>query len=308
MECPATEQKEIQTGAVRNHFRNRRTAPARGPVPVSFLRLPAVRSFRSKAARRCRPFSEQQLSEPALVLAPHPDDETLAAGGIIAEKRARGVPVTIVFVTDGARSHTRCGPGLLSRIRKNEAEAACNALGVGADYIHFLDIPEGRIPAYGKRLEEFLARFVNFEEVSQIFLPYRADGHPDHESTFRCALAGLGRFNARFDLYEYPVWAYNIWPFVGLEIAPNRSTFKALWESFKALFGLKLLGRCNTVFRLGPRLVQKEKALECYASQMKRPPGEPDWPVLADVAEGDFLELLLAPFELFKKTRFHAGP
>ena len=36
-----------------------------------------------------------------LVIAPHPDDETVGAGGAIATARRRGWTVTIVYVTSG---------------------------------------------------------------------------------------------------------------------------------------------------------------------------------------------------------------
>ena len=44
-------------------------------------------------------------SERMLVVAPHPDDETLGAGGLIAYQRSRGVEVTVAAVTDGERAY-----------------------------------------------------------------------------------------------------------------------------------------------------------------------------------------------------------
>src|SRR5437762_1448664 len=41
---------------------------------------------------------------PLLVLAPHPDDESLGCGGLIAESCARGGTVHVVILTDGTRS------------------------------------------------------------------------------------------------------------------------------------------------------------------------------------------------------------
>ena len=37
-----------------------------------------------------------------LVVAPHQDDETLGCGGLIARKRYEGLPVHVVFITDGS--------------------------------------------------------------------------------------------------------------------------------------------------------------------------------------------------------------
>src|SRR5690606_38092378 len=45
------------------------------------------------------------LDGPLLVIAPHPDDETLGCGGVIALATCRNVRVHTVFVTDGGASH-----------------------------------------------------------------------------------------------------------------------------------------------------------------------------------------------------------
>src|SRR5262245_24685447 len=44
---------------------------------------------------------------PVLVLAPHPDDESLGCGGLIAACQAQGHPVHVLVLTDGAGSHRR---------------------------------------------------------------------------------------------------------------------------------------------------------------------------------------------------------
>ena len=48
---------------------------------------------------------EQRLGDGGLVVAPHPDDESLACGGLIAEARAQGRLVRVVIVSDGTGSH-----------------------------------------------------------------------------------------------------------------------------------------------------------------------------------------------------------
>jgi LmbE family N-acetylglucosaminyl deacetylase len=44
---------------------------------------------------------------PFVVLSPHPDDETLGTGGLIADARATGQEVDVIVVTDGSGSHPR---------------------------------------------------------------------------------------------------------------------------------------------------------------------------------------------------------
>ena len=53
----------------------------------------------------------------ALILAPHPDDESLGCGGLIAESCARGQPPLLVVLTDGAGSHPHSCEYPPSRLR-----------------------------------------------------------------------------------------------------------------------------------------------------------------------------------------------
>ncbi|HVF09183.1 MAG TPA: PIG-L family deacetylase [Abditibacteriaceae bacterium] len=93
-----------------------------------------------------------------LVLSPHCDDETLGAGGTIAAARAAGVPVRVVFLTngDGSRSTQiaedarqlsfrprRDSYQQLARLRQREAIAAVGELGVAARDVIFLGYPDG---------------------------------------------------------------------------------------------------------------------------------------------------------------------
>ena len=89
-----------------------------------------------------------------LVLAPHCDDETIGAGGTIAEARRRGIPVRLVFFTNGdgsrstqiavdARLRRRTTFVQLARLRQQEALKAAKALGVDENDVIFLGYPDG---------------------------------------------------------------------------------------------------------------------------------------------------------------------
>ncbi len=83
-----------------------------------------------------RPVDDLLVRGPLLILAPHPDDESLGCGGVIAACCARGAPPFVLVVTDGAGSHPNSltyPPARLAALRADEARAAGAALGLPAD-------------------------------------------------------------------------------------------------------------------------------------------------------------------------------
>ena len=96
--------------------------------------------------------------ERALVIAPHPDDESLGAGGWIFSARQLGAEVRILFLTDGdafrlaALTSGRRIPGVeafraLGTQRRKEAITAAAALGIPAEWVGFLGYPDRGLTA-----------------------------------------------------------------------------------------------------------------------------------------------------------------
>ena len=145
----------------------------------------------------------------AVILSPHPDDETLGLGGLIASLIIAGVPVTVVAVTDGEASHPR-GSQVMREVlrhqRPAEASAALSTLGAGKPPEVFqLGFPDGELA----RSEHVLA-----EAVGQLLAPgdwcfatWEWDGHPDHEAVARSAQAACDRVGVR--LTSYPIWMWH---------------------------------------------------------------------------------------------------
>lgn len=90
-----------------------------------------------------------------LVISPHPDDETLGVGGLIAQARGRGDAVKVVFMTngDGFRRGVEKFNGFLpagpadflqyGNLRQREALSALAVLGVKNEDVIFLGYPDG---------------------------------------------------------------------------------------------------------------------------------------------------------------------
>lgn len=120
-----------------------------------------------------------------VVVAPHPDDETLGAGGVSALHVQNGDPVTIVLITDGRGSRAGgLSPAEMVRRRKAEVTAAAGALGVN-DLV-YLGLAEDDWSSQDAR--RALAPILEAAEV--IYAPSCVDFHPDHLAVARI-VAGL---------------------------------------------------------------------------------------------------------------------
>lgn len=137
--------------------------------------------------------------DPPLVVAPHPDDEILGVGGIMAILGAADV----FAVTDGEAPRTGSTPERLAALRHEETDAALDRLGVDPVLVHRLGQPDGGID------EAALAAALGplLWPGRWCFATWRGDGHPDHEAVGRAAATACARAGAR--LLEYPVWMWH---------------------------------------------------------------------------------------------------
>ena len=120
---------------------------------------------------------------PTLVLAPHPDDETLGAGGLIAKLRSQDVPVTVVAITDGENAYADTQN--LRDIRVPEQTEALRRLGVLAAMVHRLHLPDRDVAEYEDKLVDLLLPLIM--PGMHIVAPWQRDFHPDHEAAGRAA-------------------------------------------------------------------------------------------------------------------------
>ncbi len=81
------------------------------------------------------------------VIAAHPDDEVLGAGGTIALLAAAGIRLRLIAVTDGEGSHPGTDPAVLGRVRAEETAAALGALGAGSAEVIRLRFPDTGLAA-----------------------------------------------------------------------------------------------------------------------------------------------------------------
>jgi LmbE family N-acetylglucosaminyl deacetylase len=198
----------------------------------------------------------------AVVVAPHPDDETLGVGGTIAALLGAGAEVTVVTASDGEASHPdsrTVTPSELGRRRPAEAEAAMAVLAAGRPgsvRSVRLHLPDGRLARTEATLTAQLASRLHPGEWC--LATWDGDGHPDHQAVGRAATAACRATGAR--LLSYLIWTWH-WAMPGDARVP--------WDRLRRLPLTDDLRR------------RKELAVACFPSQIHPlGPGRADGPVV----------------------------
>lgn len=150
---------------------------------------------------------EPRAGDRLTVVAAHPDDETLGAGGLIASASSRGARVTVVVATDGGASHPDSpthSPDQLASIRRREVYDAVAVLAPDAE-VHLLGLPDGELAKHEDDLEAALEPLL--DGCTYLVTPWSHDRHPDHEASGRVA----ARLAATKQIahWQYPIWAWH---------------------------------------------------------------------------------------------------
>jgi LmbE family N-acetylglucosaminyl deacetylase len=152
-----------------------------------------------------------------VIVAPHPDDETLGCGGLIALLNARDVPVHVIVMSDGTGSHrssTAFPSERLHRLRQSETMAALAELtqGRGTARVDFLDLPDERVPnrhapGFDEAVRRCAAAIEKGDETpSTVVVTWRRDPHCDHRASWQIARGALQCLRLYPRVLEYPVW------------------------------------------------------------------------------------------------------
>jgi LmbE family N-acetylglucosaminyl deacetylase len=182
--------------------------------------LDAARSF------PFRPLREQLEDRPFIVVAPHPDDESLACGGLIADACRLGLRGKVVIVSDGVGSHPNSKaypPDRLRLLREAEARQAGAELGLKPEDMLFLGLPDRFVPCVGEEAERAIDKIVQCVEqigARSIFVSWRYDPHCDHEASYQNARKAQRRVG-ELRLFEYVVWGHTLPPSTKVDQIPR---------------------------------------------------------------------------------------
>jgi LmbE family N-acetylglucosaminyl deacetylase len=231
---------------------------------------------------RSRPFPVHGLKS-ILVVAPHPDDETLGCGGILALVSRAGGAAHVVFVTDGRASHPSHpshSADEIASLRKDEAKAATGTLGVDWNRVFFVDAADGTLAGLGPGasgdIVSKLAAIVAQTAPDAVLLTWRRDGSSDHDASAILVGLAVKKAGRKVQMLEYPIWA---------------------WRN--PLLLLEPILTSRTVWRVDTREVQslKAAALDAYVSQTRPIP-----PDTSPVISPEFTAEFMLPEEfLFEK-------
>jgi LmbE family N-acetylglucosaminyl deacetylase/GT2 family glycosyltransferase len=180
-----------------------------------------------------------ELSDPSalprrvLVLAPHPDDEVLGCGGLLALLAARGATLRVVVVSDGAQGGpVSTGTDLVQR-REQETRAAGAELGC-ADQ-RFLRLPDRGLGAQHDLVQRLQRELEDFAP-ELVLAPWPLEHHPDHRAVSRAACSALDQ-------------------------GPARSVL---------LYGVDAPATANVLYDISAVWTRKRAALACFESQNER--------------------------------------
>jgi LmbE family N-acetylglucosaminyl deacetylase len=202
-----------------------------------------------------------------VVVAPHPDDETLGCGGLVHELMGRGSHVQVVTVTNGEGSH-RAWPDLAS-VRRAEQISALRSLGVVAAPV-FLGLPDGGLVDRVDELADQLEELVADADADVIVAPWARDGHGDHDAVGRVAArvgartgaivvgppGGAGEW-AGVEGQTRPAWQrFDLWPSTRRAKADAMARYRSQIsdEHGPAVLGGEVLGRSGRSYEVYARV------------------------------------------------------
>ncbi len=153
----------------------------------------------------------------ALVIAPHPDDESLGCGGTIALLRQKGYAVHVLFISDGTMSHPNSPAYPAERLREvREAEAleALQRLGVQAENAIFMRQKDTQVatpdsPGFAESVN-FMHNLLLTLSPTSVLVPWRRDPHRDHRASWQQVNAALMKLPTKPRLLEYLIWLWEL--------------------------------------------------------------------------------------------------
>lgn len=153
-----------------------------------------------------RPFPDEPYRQ-AVVVAAHPDDETLGVSGLLQHLHDKGTAVRLVVATDGEAAFPALSPAdraELGRTRRAELRDSLRAQGVADIEVHWLGLPDSGLAEHPAELAERLTGLL--ADADLCLVPCPTDPHPDHQAMAEAALSVAPVTTHR---WSYPIWTWH---------------------------------------------------------------------------------------------------
>ncbi len=156
-----------------------------------------------------------------MVIAAHPDDELLGAGGTLVRHVREGDEVHAVIVADGAGSRY---PAELVATLEKQARRAAEVIGFTS--VQFLSLPDQRLDTVPLiELTQRLEGVLDDLEPGTVYTHFPEDVNADHRLVARCAWTACRPYARpglrKFAVFETPSSTEWAWPMTGTEFRPN---------------------------------------------------------------------------------------
>jgi LmbE family N-acetylglucosaminyl deacetylase len=232
-------------------------------------------------------------SDRLLIIAPHPDDESIAAGGVLQVAKAAGAAVRVLVLTDGdnnpwpqrwiekrwridAAARARWGAR-----RRVEAEAALRLLGVDPSDVRFLALPDMGITDLLMRDDAAVASVLRAEAASfkptLLVAPAPSDRHPDHSAAFLLATRACAQASADMRVLAFAVHGDAVED-ADVVIALSAEQQRVKYEAIRAHASQMRLSQS--------RFLKFAQAREGYRWLSQPPAADPSIPIVAQAGEG----------------------
>lgn len=152
-----------------------------------------------------------------VVIAPHPDDESLGCGGTIALLRNAGLPVHVIFVSDGTLSHPnskKYPAEKLRELRETEALNALKFLNVDSANASFMRIKDRSVPNPGENgfdaAVNRMLEILDHINPDTILVTWEKDPHPDHRASWQIVNKAAKLLNQKPRILQYLIWIWEL--------------------------------------------------------------------------------------------------
>ncbi len=184
-----------------------------------------------------------------LIFAPHFDDESIACGGTIIGHVRQKDDISVIFMTSGnsgSISHQKLNEVEYGNLRRAEASEALKVLGIPKQF-ECLELDEGFMYSTPE-LEKLLVTMIRRKKPDIVYVPHENENHNDHIVTNIAVTKAVQRAN----------WKY----FPSLGMKPHQVSEIRAYEVWTPL------QRPNLYVDITPVISLKEKAIDCYQSQL----------------------------------------